>query len=426
MSVDKKRKLPEGLKWEMIENHISNSQSRIACGDKSRKVGYPHLRMNNISNNMRLDLKFLWRIPATENEIRSYFLQKGDILFNNTNSDDLVGKSCLYDIDSNETFLFSNHLTRIRTKNTLNAKYLLYWINLLWQKQYFKYNYDKWVNQAAVRVKDLLFPFSFPFPPTFTDQLAIASDLERRMAHVDKMRGAALRQKEAVAATHGAILREVFSYEEGDELPEGWKLRPLKENCFINPSKRKGFTREPNPQTSFVPMEAVDEETGKIAHIINRNYFEISKGYTFFEDGDVLFAKITPCMQNGKSAIAQDLIDGVGFGSTEFHVLRPKKDVTKEWIYFYIRTVEFRKRAKDHFEGSAGQQRVSTDFIENSLIPLPPTLSDQIAIVAELERKMAELEKARQAAERQLKAIKMLPGAILREVFDFEEENTGA
>ncbi len=137
----------------------------------------------------------------------------------------------------------------------------------------------------------MLSKMEIPLPPTPADQDNIASDLERRMAHVEKMRAAALRQKEAIAVMQGAILREVFSYEEGDELPEGWKLRQLKENCFINPSKRKGFTREPNAQTSFVPMEAVDEETGKIAHIINRNYFEISKGYTLFEDGAVLFAK---------------------------------------------------------------------------------------------------------------------------------------
>ncbi|MCE8426070.1 MAG: hypothetical protein J5U17_09885, partial [Candidatus Methanoperedens sp.] len=178
---------------ELIENHILNSQSGIACGEKSRKVGYPHLRMNNISNNMNLDLKLLWRIPATENEIRSYSLQKGDILFNNTNSADLVGKCCLFDIDSNETFLFSNHLTRIRTKNTLNAKYLLYWVNFLWQKQYFKDNCDKWVNQAAIRV-----------------------DLEYRMAHVEKMRAAALRQLDAAKAMSAALLNEMFSQETFD------------------------------------------------------------------------------------------------------------------------------------------------------------------------------------------------------------------
>ncbi|VVB86039.1 Type I restriction modification DNA specificity domain protein [uncultured archaeon] len=206
--------LPEGWRWDMIENHISNSQSGIACGEKSRKAGYPHMRMNNISNNMKLDLKFLWRIPASEKEIESYSLQKGDILFNNTNSADLVGKSCLFDIDSNETFLFSNHLTRIRTRNSLDAKYLLYWINFLWQKQYFKDNCDKWVNQAAIRVEDWIFPFDIPLPPTIADQLAITTKLERKMAELEKARQATEKQFEAIEALPGAILREVFDFVE--------------------------------------------------------------------------------------------------------------------------------------------------------------------------------------------------------------------
>ncbi len=418
MSSDKKRRLLEGWKWEKLEKITTNIQYGISKSSTSNEVGPRLLRITDIQEG-----KVDWnRVPFCEcnsNEEKQYLLENNDIVFVRTGA--TTGKNFL--LNNPENTLFASYLIRVQcNKELVNPKYLYtffqtpeYWNNI---------NQKSRGGTLAGFNASMLSNMEIPLPPTPADQLAIASDIEHRMAHVEKMRAAALRQKEAIAAMQGAILREVFSYKEGDELPEGWKLRPLKENCFINPSKRKGFTREPNAQTSFVPMEAVDEETGKIAHIIKRNYFEISKGYTFFEEGDVLFAKITPCMQNGKSAIAHDLIDGVGFGSTEFHILRPKKDITKEWIYFYVRTVEFRKRAKDHFEGSAGQQRVSTNFIENSLIPLPPALSDQIAIVTELDHKMAELEKARQAAERQLEAIKMLPGAILREVFDFEEENT--
>lgn len=107
--------------------------------------------MNNISNDMRMDLSLLWRIPANENEIKTYSVQREDILFNNTNSAALVGKSCLFNLESKETFLFSNHITRIRTKNSLDSRYFLYWINVLWQKRYFENNCDKWVNQAAIR-----------------------------------------------------------------------------------------------------------------------------------------------------------------------------------------------------------------------------------------------------------------------------------
>ncbi len=205
------KQLPEGWRWEKIENHISDYQSGLARGDKSKKEGYPHLRMNNISNDSKLNLTLLWRIPVTEDEIRHYSVRRGDILFNNTNSAALVGKSCLFNFESNETFLFSNHLTRIRTKNTLNSKYLLYWINILWQRRYFEDNCDKWVNQAAARVTDLLFPSEIPLPPTIDDQIRIAGELERKMAEVETMRQAAKRQLEAAKAMSSAILSEIFS-----------------------------------------------------------------------------------------------------------------------------------------------------------------------------------------------------------------------
>jgi len=200
-------------------------------------------------------------------------------------------------------------------------------------------------------------------------------------------------------------------------LPKGWSLNRIADVCYVNPPRKNMNSKDPNFQTSFIPMSAIDEITGSITQKISRPFSEVSKGYTYFENGDILFAKITPCMQNGKSAIAENLIEGFGFGSTEFHVLRSKSGVNKEWIYHFIRTQEYRKRAQDHFEGSAGQQRVSTAFIENSLIPLPPTTEDQSNIANELERKMAEVEKMRQAALRQKEAAEAIMGAILRDVF---------
>ena len=200
-------------------------------------------------------------------------------------------------------------------------------------------------------------------------------------------------------------------------MPKGWSLNRMVDVCYVNPPRKNMNSKDPNFKTSFIPMGAIDETTGSISRRVSRPFSEVSKGYTYFEDGDILFAKITPCMQNGKSAIAENLIEGFGFGSTEFHVLRPKPGVNKKWIYHFIRTQEYRKKAQDHFEGSAGQQRVSTAFIENSLIPLPPTLEDQLAIANELERKMAEVEKMRQAALRQKEAAEAIHEAIFREIF---------
>jgi len=138
----------------------------------------------------------------------------------------------------------------------------------------------------------------------------------------------------------------------------------------------------------------------------------VSKGYTSFREGDVLFAKITPSMENGKAAIALDLVNGFGFGSTEFHVFRSGSLVLAEWIFALIRQSVFRAAAKRSFVGTAGQQRGPTNFIENFEIPLPP-LPEQQRIVAIL-RQADALRQQRRAANG--RARDLLP-ALFQEMF---------
>ncbi|MCY4394585.1 MAG: restriction endonuclease subunit S [Rhodospirillaceae bacterium] len=170
---------------------------------------------------------------------------------------------------------------------------------------------------------------------------------------------------------------------------------PLGEICKINPrAQRHGYASD--TLVSFVPMAAVDERLGAIAIREDRSIADVSKGYTPFQDGDVLFAKITPCMENGKAAIARDLTNGMGSGSTEFYVLRPDGKVLGEYIYHFVRQPQFRETAKRNFTGTAGQQRVPKSFMEEVLIPLPP-LDDQQRIVGILNR-AAKIERMRTRA----------------------------
>lgn len=204
------------------------------------------------------------------------------------------------------------------------------------------------------------------------------------------------------------------------KLPDGWKWVRLGDVCEINPRRPKNFVRAPNTPTTFVPMSAVDERTGSITKPEVVPYSKVSKGYTYFEENDVLFAKITPCMQNGKHVIARNLIDGIGFGTTEFHVLRPKSEIISEWIWYFIRQKHFLNEAIAHFTGAVGQQRVPDSFLSNYIIPLPH-LETQRRIVKKLNEIMSEIEKTRTACEKQLGAAKALPAAYLRKVFESEE-----
>ncbi len=204
------------------------------------------------------------------------------------------------------------------------------------------------------------------------------------------------------------------------ELPTGWRWVQLGEVCEINPCRTRHFTRSSDEPTTFIPMSAVNGKAGAIIKPEVVPYSKVSKGYTYFEENDVLFAKITPCMQNGKHVIARNLIDGSGFGTTEFHVLRPEDEILPEWIYFFISQPIFLKEATSYFTGAVGQQRVPKEFLSNYVIPLPPT-SEQKRITKKIQELMQEIEHARTACENQLEAVKALPSAYLREVFESEE-----
>lgn len=138
--------------------------------------------------------------------------------------------------------------------------------------------------------------------------------------------------------------------------------------CIINP-KSPGFDDE--LAVSFVPMPKVGEN-GEFDPSETRKYHEVKKGFTYFQNDDVLFAKITPCMENGKGAVASNLKNGVGFGSTEFHVLRPLPEcVTSKWLFYLLSWPSLRKDAEKNMTGSAGQKRVPRSFLEDYSINVP-------------------------------------------------------
>lgn len=201
------------------------------------------------------------------------------------------------------------------------------------------------------------------------------------------------------------------------ELPEGWQWVRLADTDIaeINP-RRPALERADDEPTTFVPMEAVDGLTGVMDASRTRSFSEIKKGYTYFEEGDVVFSKITPCMENGKHAIATGLIDGIGFGTTEFHVLRPLGLLDATWLQSYLRRPEILHEAVNHFTGAVGQRRVPPSFLEELEIPLPP-LPEQERIAAIITEQLAAVERARKASEEQLATINALPPSMLRQAF---------
>lgn len=149
--------------------------------------------------------------------------------------------------------------------------------------------------------------------------------------------------------------------------------------AFVNPTGTfKG--KDIETPISFIPMESVDEVYSEVSKL-EITTIENASGFTKFKEGDLLWAKITPCMQNGKSAIAKNLTNGLGCGSTEFFVMRSKDEqLAIEYLHVILHMKCVRETAMLYFGGSAGQQRVSSAFLENFNLPLPPK-GKQIEIV---------------------------------------------
>ena len=151
---------------------------------------------------------------------------------------------------------------------------------------------------------------------------------------------------------------------------KGWGLTTLGQCCELNPKRPKGIADDLD--VSFVPMPAVSEE-GYMDCSTIKPYSEVKKGFTYFAEDDVLFAKITPCMENGKGAIAKGLSNGIGAGSTEFHVLRPVAGKSNPyWIYIITMFDEFRTGARKVMTGTGGQLRVPINYLSDYPIALPP------------------------------------------------------
>ena len=184
----------------------------------------------------------------------------------------------------------------------------------------------------------------------------------------------------------------------------------LEDHTELNPNKREELLNF-NGDVSFIPMANVSEN-GKINLSINRNIDDVRKGFTFFKDNDVIVAKITPCFENGKGAPLFGLLNGIGFGSTEFHVLRPKNTVNTVWLYHVTMLSEFRLEGERKMTGSGGQRRIPKDFISNFKLNIPP-----LSLQNEFADFVAQVDKSQLAIQKSLEELETLKKSLMQEYF---------
>lgn len=197
-----------------------------------------------------------------------------------------------------------------------------------------------------------------------------------------------------------------------------WEFPALAEACEIKPSKAEARRRlSDSDVVSFVPMEDLGIDQKYVCHRQTRVLSEVIGSYTYFADGDVILAKITPCFENGKLGIAKSLEGGAGFGSSEYIVFRPSPRLDAQWLYYFLSRDSFRAEGEVHMGGAVGHKRVAKDFIENCAIPLP-ALKEQQRIVGILDEAFAGIATAKTNAARSLKNIGALFESQLQSLLD--------
>ena len=368
----------------------------------------------------------------------------------------LLGHGRSSDVRSSKTKFNSGDLLYGKLRPYLNKVYisdfegvcstdlLVFPNNELLSNAFFLYRFlcRDFVNYASHNVSGVNLPrvnfqtlsrFKVPLPP-LPEQHRIVSKIEELFTKLDagidelhKAQSQLKRYRQSVlkAAFEGK-LTEAWRAENqekiepatliANDLPDGWMWTTLEEVSELNPRIDKQSIDD-DLEITFLPMKNVEELSGKIDLSETKRFSELKrKSYTPFRDGDILFAKVTPCMENGKIAIAYDLKNGIGFGSTEFHVIRLSEEQSKQFFFFYFLQQKFRQEAKRAMTSAVGLLRVPTDYMRKVPIPLPPLLEQQ-AIVSEVESRISVVDEVEKTVTAELRRAEQLRQSILKRAF---------
>jgi restriction endonuclease S subunit len=219
---------------------------------------------------------------------------------------------------------------------------------------------------GAIRQNDIL-NIEIPLPP-LEIQEQIVKEIEGYQQIID------------------GCMQVVENYKPVIDIDPSWNMVKISDIAEINPKKTEICNNDLKKTASFVPMKDLNEFNIYFNAVDSMNVEAMySKGYSYFKDSDVLLAKVTPCFENGKSGIAKNLLNGFGFGSTEFYVFRANENTLDKWIYYNIVTNKFINDGINNFTGTSGLRRVPKDFVSNYQIPLPD-IQTQKVIVEKLEQ----------------------------------------
>ena len=321
-------------------------------------------------------------------------------------------------------FLFSDGLDSLLMAENCKTipdfgvnRYLLYWLTA---------NYRNIRGMASDDLRDglnlaLLGQIPVPVPPT-NEQQVIADYLDTETARIDEL----MREKESLIGLlrehrQSVIAEAVLKGLNPDvplkpsgvpwlwEVPEHWEVERMRFRTKMNPSIKADL--KDDDVVSFVPMEAVGGD-GMLNLERTRIVSEVASGYTYFEDGDLIIAKITPCFENGKGAVMAGLVSGAGFGTTELIVVRPDSSVVPTWLYYLTMWEGFRFTGEAMMLGAGGQKRVPELFVKDYFVAWPPT-NEQQAISDYLDAETVRIDELVTHTHAEINLLKELRTATI-------------
>lgn len=341
--------IPKG--WKILQlDEIAFIQTGLAINgepDRVNPIRLPYLRVANVQDG-HIDISEIKYVTVSEHQVARYALQVGDVLMTEGGDFDKLGRGAVWKGEITPC-LHQNHVFSVRPdQGQILPAFLAAYCESAAGKRYFLSCSKQTTNLASINSTQLKeMPIVVPPLPEQKRIIAVLEVWNKAIEQIEQLIAAKRSYKASI------IGRTLFDM--------GGKRGFVRDIADVNPRNARVT---PEQTISFVAMEDVSE-SGSLLRKGDRVRGSLGNGYTQFQDGDVLVAKITPCFENGKGALALGLTNGIGFGTTEFHVVRPHNPADADYLHQITLTRSFRIAGERQMTGSAGQKRVPSEFIED-------------------------------------------------------------
>ncbi len=341
-------------------------------------------------------------VSATQSQAKNCTLRKGDVLFTSSSeTPDDIGHAVVISEDLEQT-LYGYHLIRLRLDRDIPADYSYrkYMFNNHYIRSYFS-SRTQGITRYGLKYDD--YKEAVVFIPPISEQKTIANFLDQKTAVIDgliadkeKLIELLLEKRQAIiteAVTKGlnpSVRMKDSGIEWIGDIPEHWEVKRIKYLAIVNPNKSEVRHLPSEQEVTFIPMEKIIA-TGKVDYSLTNTIENLANGYTYFRDGDIIMAKVTPCFENGNIAIVEGLLNGIGFGTTELHILRCNSRCYNRFLFYYLQSDIFKSKGVSEMYGVAGLKRIPTDFILNYRLGIPDYL-EQEQIANYLDEKTSQID----------------------------------